>query len=228
MSNLNRYVDMLNDVYAMGTGNHPEHNSNPRYWDLLLGDVKNNPELWKGKRGLDFGCGKGRNLTNLWSLTEWEFLHGIDVSSNNIKHCQEAYVEYPFTFFKNSGENLADLQGNTYDFVMSTIVLQHICVHELRYKLKEEIFRVLKPGGVFSFQMGYGGIEFTGHTRPRSYFENSYDAQNSNGSNDVRVVNEQDLIADLQKIGFSNITFEIHEPWEDGGHPNWIYVRCEK
>ena len=111
---------------------------------------------------------------------------------------------------------------------MSTIVFQHICVHELRYKLKQEIYRVLKSGGLFSFQMGFGDMNFTGHTRPNNYYDNSYIAEGSNGSDDVRVTDSTQLTSDLSKIGFKNITFEIHQPWEDGGHPNWIYVRCEK
>ena len=59
---------MLDASYAIGTGNHPEHNPNPKYWDLLLGDIKIAPEKWEGKKALDFGCGQGRNVTNLLSL----------------------------------------------------------------------------------------------------------------------------------------------------------------
>ena len=76
--------------------------------------------------------------------------------------------------------------------------------------------------------MGFGDINFTGHTRPNNYYDNAYGATGSNGSDDVRVTDPTQLISDLSKIGFKNITFEVHQPWEDGGHPNWIYVRCEK
>lgn len=228
MSNLNQYVNMLNEVYYNGTNNHPEHNSNPKYWDILLGDIKSNPSKWEGKTALDFGCGRGRNVTNMSELTDWERVDGIDVSVDNIKACKNTPELCNSNFYKNNGEDLSDLKDNEYDFVMSTIVFQHICVHELRYKIKQEIFRVLKPKGVFSFQMGYGNIDFRGHTQPRNYFDNSYDAQNSNGSNDVRITNVEDIIGDLTKIGFKDITYSIEEPWEDGGHPNWIYIKCSK
>jgi SAM-dependent methyltransferase len=111
---------------------------------------------------------------------------------------------------------------------MSTIVFQHLCVHGLRVNLKKEIYRVLKTGGIFSFQMGYGAMDYAGATNVRDYYDNSYTAENSNGSNDVRVSNPQQLVDDLQAIGFKNITYSIEEPWADGGHPQWIYVRCEK
>jgi SAM-dependent methyltransferase len=228
MENLDHYVNMLNEAYKIGTNNHPEHNPNPKYWDLLLGNIKSNPEKWNGKKALDFGCGKGRNITNMLSLSNWERVDGIDVSISNIDFCKGEYTNQNSIFYKNNGADLADLNSNEYDFVMSTIVLQHICVHELRYKLKKEIYRVLKTGGEFSFQMGFGPIEWEGHTKQRSYFENGYNAENSNGSNDVRVSNPQDLIDDLSEIGFKNIEYSVEESWADGGHPNWIYVRCYK
>lgn len=228
MENLDKYVYMLNEAYKMGTNNHPEHNSNPKYWDLLLGSIKSNPGYWDGKKALDFGCGKGRNITNLLSLSNFKRVDGVDVSENNIKYCKEEYQNQPSLFYKNTGKDLSNLNSNEYDFVMSTIVFQHICVHKLRYHLKKEIYRILKPNGEFSFQMGFGPLEWNGNTKQRSYFENGYDATNSNGSNDVRVSNPQDLINDLETIGFKNITYTIEEPWADWGHPNWIYVKCYK
>lgn len=227
-NNLSKYVNMLNLVYRGGTGNHPEHNSNPLYWDLLLGDIKSDSKIWEGKTALDFGCGQGRNITNMLSLANFERVDGVDVSEDNIRYCKESYANQSSAFYKNSGKDLFSLKDNEYDFVMSTIVFQHICVHELRYKIKEEIYRILKPNGIFSFQMGYGDISFTGHTNPKSYYENYYQASNSNGSNDVRITDESELVSDLESIGFKDIKFEIHESWEDGGHPNWIYVNCKK
>lgn len=227
-NNLSTYVNMLNTVYRDGTNNHLEHNDNPLYWDLLLGEVKSNPTNWENKIALDFGCGKGRNVTNMLSLANFKRVDGIDISEDNIKYCKETYTNQPSEFYKNSGKDLSSLKNDEYDFIMSTIVFQHICVHELRYKIKEEIYRILKSDGIFSFQMGYGDISFAGHTNPKAYYENYYEAFNSNGSNDVRVTDESELISDLENIGFKNIKFEIHEPWLDGGHPNWIYVTCKK
>jgi SAM-dependent methyltransferase len=220
------YVGMLEGAYSSGTNNHPEHNANPLYWSILLGDIVSNPSKWEGKTGLDFGCGKGRNVTNMKSLANFTRVDGIDISENNIQYCKETQTDS--NFYKNNGKDLSPLKDEEYDFVMSTIVFQHLCVHELRFNLKKEIYRVMKAGGIFSFQMGYGDMDFTGHTRPRGYYENAYDAQNSNGSHDVRVSDPTQLIDDLTTIGFKNITYRIEQPYLDGGHPNWIYVRCEK
>jgi SAM-dependent methyltransferase len=223
-----QYVNMLQSFFSWGTSNHEEHNSNPLYWDLLLKDIKENPEKFQGKNALDFGCGKGRNVTNMLSLANFNKVDGIDISEGNINFCNQNYITQPSSFYKNNGEDLSDLKDDDYDFVMSTIVFQHICVHDVRVALKKEIYRVLKTGGIFSFQMGYGDISFMGSTNPKPYLSNPVETHGSNGTNDVRVTDENELIEDLKSIGFKNITFEIHEPFSDCGHPNWIYVRCEK
>jgi SAM-dependent methyltransferase len=227
MTSIDNYLNMLEWAYSGGTNNHPEHNPNPLYWDVLLGDLKQNPEQWAGKAALDFGCGKGRNVTNMKQLANFDRVDGVDISQNNIDYCVQTQPTRS-TFYKNNGNNLEDLQDNTYDFVMSTIVFQHLCVHELRVNLKKEIYRVMKSGGIFSFQMGYGPLDYAGNTKVRDYYENSYTAENSNGSNDIRVSDPRQLIDDLEAIGFVNVTYRVEQPWSDGGHPNWIYVRCEK
>lgn len=239
MSNIATYLNTLNAVYRSGTNNHPEHNSNPLYWDVLLGDIKHTSDKWEGKSALDFGCGKGRNVTNMKSLAKFFNVDGVDISEHNINHCRNEYDsnstiissfshKAKSTFYKNNGRDLSEIPDLSYDFVMSTIVFQHLCLHELRYALKKEIYRVMKPDGIFSFQMGYGDMSFIGHGNVYSYYENKYEVVGSNGSNDVRVDNPSQLIGDLTSIGFKNITYRIEQPWEDGGHPNWIYVRCEK
>ena len=36
----NRYTKMQKSQYKNGTSNHEEHNENPDYWDILLGELK--------------------------------------------------------------------------------------------------------------------------------------------------------------------------------------------
>ena len=54
------------DINAeMQIDNHKQHDIEPHYKDILLKEIVNNPELWRGKVALDFGCGCGRNIKNL-------------------------------------------------------------------------------------------------------------------------------------------------------------------
>lgn len=223
----NKYTNMQKGQYAGGTSNHEEHNTNSDYWDILLGDLKNF-QNWENKIGLDFACGKGRNVTNMFSLCKWNRVDGIDISQGNIDYCKGTYIQQSSDWYCNNGVDVSDLKSDEYDFIMSTIALQHIPVYDIRKSLITDLFRTLKSGGLFSFQMGYGsGLE--SELGPRvSYYENHYDAPGTNSICDVRIQNPNEVIEDLEKIGFTNITTEIKESYSDSGHPNWIYVKAYK
>ena len=223
----NRYTQMQKAQYASGTNNHENHNANSNYWDILLGDLKDK-QNWDGKIALDFACGKGRNVTNMLNLCDWARVDGIDISEGNISHNKNEYQSQNSNWYCNNGTDVSELNDNEYDFIMSTIALQHIPVYDIRKSLITDLLRTLKPGGMFSFQLGYGeGLESP--IGPRvSYFENHYDATGTNSICDVRVHTEEEVINDLKEIGFVNITTEVRESYDDSGHPQWIYIKCYK
>ncbi len=227
VNNDNKYTAMQKSQYANGTSNHPEHNQNPDYWDILLGDLRDK-EKWDGKVALDFACGKGRNVTNMLNLCDWARVDGIDISEGNISHNKNEYASQNSNWYCNSGTDVSELKDNEYDFIMSTIALQHIPVYDIRKSLITDLLRTLKSGGIFSFQMGYGD-DLQSELGPRvSYFENHYDANGTNSVCDVRVQNIEDIIKDLQEIGYTNVTTEVRESYSDNGHPEWIYVKAYK
>lgn len=153
---------------------------------------------------------------------------GIDISQANIDFCIENNRGLQSNWYCNNGVDLAVLPDNEYDFVMSTIALQHIPVFDIRDSLIREIYRVIKPGALFSFQMGYGqGLE--SKLGPRSsYYENVYDAQHTNSAYDVRVQTESEVKDHLKSIGFVNISTTVRPSFSDDGHDYWIYVKCYK
>jgi len=225
----NIYTQMQKRVYGFGTSNHDEHNTNPDYWDILLSDLKNKIS-WKNKVALDFACGKGRNVTNMLSICDWKRVDGIDISQANIDFCNNNYDSkiYSSKWYCNNGINVSNLKSNEYDFIMSTIALQHIPVYDIRKSLITDLLRTLKPGGLFSFQLGYGeGLNSP--IGPRSsYYDNIYEAANTNSAHDVRVHDKQDVIDDLSKIGYNNITTTIRPSYSDSGHEKWIYIKAYK
>lgn len=223
----NNYTNMQKNAYAHGTSNHDEHNINPNYWEILLGDLQNK-EKWDGKNALDFACGRGRNVTNMLNLCDWARVDGIDISESNISQNKNDYQNQNSNWYCNNGVDVSDLKDNEYDFIMSTIALQHIPVYDIRKSLLTDLYRTLKSGGLFSFQMGYGsGLE--SELGPRvSYFENHYDAPGTNSVCDVRIQTEEEIIKDLESMGFINVTTEVRESYSDSGHPQWIYVKCYK
>jgi ubiquinone/menaquinone biosynthesis C-methylase UbiE len=226
VSNDNKYTNMQKGAYANGTSNHEEHNTNPDYWNILLGDLQTK-ENWDGKVALDFACGKGRNITNMLNLCDWARVDGIDISEVNISHNKNEYQSQNSNWYCNNGIDVSDLKDNEYDFIMSTIALQHIPVYDIRKSLITDLLRTLKSGGLFSFQMGYGKEILSTENRI-PYFENHYDANGTNSVCDVRVQNIEDIIKDLQEIGYTNVTTEVRESYSDNGHPEWIYVKAYK
>jgi ubiquinone/menaquinone biosynthesis C-methylase UbiE len=233
MDSNNKYTQMQKNFYdvsasKMASTNHQEHNDNPDYWNILLGDL-NDDNITKDSIGLDFGCGCGRNVYNLLKNWNWKRVDGVDISGYHIAASEQYLRQNGFTdkskFYVNNGVDMQFLPNEQYDFIMSTIVFQHIAVHEIRYKLKEEIFRILKSGGLFSFQMGFGK---NSQHQTVDYFDNYYDAAGTNSDCDVRIENVDDLIGDLKKIGFQNISYQIKPSWSNAVHNEWIFVKAYK
>jgi len=219
---------MQEKYYHSGTSNHEEHNVNPLYWGILLRDIIAEPEKWTDKNALDFGCGKGRNVINMAHLAQWNRVDGVDISEGNIKFCEEQYkgVKDKVHWYLNNGIDLEIVPSDTYDFVMATIVFQHICIYEIRFALLKEIYRTMRDGGIFRFQMGFD--KDNGSRAIVKYHENFYDAPATNSGCDTRVDDPQYIKNDLEKIGFKNIEFIITQSFSDHVHPQWIYTRCEK
>ena len=222
------YIHMLknffeNETPRMKETNHAVHNSNPEYWSRLLGPLKDGD--WSEKTTLDFGCGCGRNVINILENFKVKEAHGCDISSNNVIACRELAANKGFSnakFETNEAKSIPS-EDNVYDFVMSTVVLQHIPCYTIRKAILTDMYRVMKDGGVLSFQMGYG----PGHPNAAGYYANVYDAPSTNSAYDTQVTDPQQLIGDLSEIGFKNIETTISSSWSDW-HRQWIFVKCAK
>lgn len=101
------------------------------------------------KRALDFGCGAGR-LTQ--ALADYfDKVDGIDISPSMINTAIKNNRLGQRIKYHLGKENEIPFRDNSFDFVLSLIVFQH--VHK-KYAKKyiAEFFRVLKPGGIMVFQ----------------------------------------------------------------------------
>jgi SAM-dependent methyltransferase len=187
----------------MTASNHSQHNQEPNYWNVLLKDVVENSSQWEDKIALDFGCGCGRNIKNLLELADFSQVDGCDISSQNAeyskKYIDEVFGGEGYTHtWENDGATLQPAMDNTYDFIMSHQVFQHISNYKVRYSLLSDMYRVMKPKGILS-------IHFLDLADAVSYYE---DYDNSGGMKNVVVENSDNVISDLKKIGFLNITCE--------------------
>jgi SAM-dependent methyltransferase len=207
----------------MNRENHRHHTTNPDYWTILVGETED--PSYKEKTGLDFGCGCGRNVQNL--IGRFKRMDGVDISPVLVEQARanilrDGHSTESFQLYTCDGVSLNGIPDDEYDFLMSTIVLQHIAVYQIRYNYMKEFLRVLKPGGRLSFQMGFG--RRVGST---PYYENNYSSTTTNGGNDVSVTDPSQLTKDLADIGFTEVEFVIREPFDDH-HEKWIFVKAKK
>jgi ubiquinone/menaquinone biosynthesis C-methylase UbiE len=224
-----QYTQMQLNIYGsegICEENHIQHNENPDYWDILLSPLKEGN--WSDKKVLDFGCGCGRNVQNILNNFTVKEAHGCDISPPLINACIKTTSEKTngkenFYFVATDGQSLQPLESNTYDMIISTITLQHICVYSIRRKILEDMFRCLLPGGVISIQMGYGRSSRT----TSQYFEDATYASSTNGGHDVRVDDVAQILSDINSIGFTKFHYLIGQPWSDA-HSHWIYFKASK
>jgi len=94
---------------------------------------------------LDFGCGTGR-LTQALS-GRFTRVYGVDVSANMVEKARAALLPSMknIELLHNPATNLRLFKDETFNFIYSNIVMQHIALrHQMQYL--EEFARVLKKG----------------------------------------------------------------------------------
>jgi SAM-dependent methyltransferase len=203
-------------------GAYEAQNEWPDYETYLMKYVD---ESYRDKYALDFGCGPGRNLIKYHS--RFARLDGVDISSGNIAHARKnlAYHQVPLPrLYVNNGYDLAELADETYDFVFSTITLQHIPVHSTRYNLFAEFFRVLRPGGRLSVQMGYGADA----PRAVDYDQDHFTALLTNRGCDTMITSPDQPRRDLEQIGFISFECWITRVGPGDCHPQWIFFTARR
>jgi ubiquinone/menaquinone biosynthesis C-methylase UbiE len=223
----NKYYDEYASQWSLSfrdpvVGSYDAHNNWPDYDTFLFKDFDA-----KGLVALEYGCGPGRNLVKF--SNRFERIDGVDISDVNIEKAKinlEHNGIHGSNLYVTSGDNLSMIEDNTYDVVFAVICFQHICSHEIRFSILEDIHRVLKPGGKLCFQMGYGGKE---GIPTAGYFDDVFDAASTNGHADVSITEEADIQKDLvDEIGYTNYKSDIRDTGPGDNHRNWIWIQVEK
>ncbi len=110
----------------------------------------------KQMKVLEIGCGSGR-ITRALSEIFGE-VYAVDISGEMIRQATESLKDRPNAHvYQNSGSDLSILGDIQVDFAFSFIVFQHIPSREVIQSYVREVHRLLRPGGLFKFQVqGYG------------------------------------------------------------------------
>jgi SAM-dependent methyltransferase len=173
---------------------------------------------------LEYGCGPGRMLLRF--ARHFARLDGVDISPDVLAVARRrcARLERPPRLYATDGDGVpAELNG-MYDLAFSVICLQHVCVYTVRRQILETLFRALKPGGVLTFQMGYG----PGHAEMVDYFDDFVGAPGTNGVADAGVLHPGDIGVDLEAVGFTSAAYALTPTGPGDTHGAWIFVRALK
>ena len=109
--------------------------------------------LPEGGSVLEIGAGIGRLLKPLALLRADLAIYGIDVSAEMVSRGKKRLKDFPnITLLATNGKDLSCFSDDFFDMIFSYIVFQHIPRHYVRNYFKE-VRRILKPRGIFRFQM---------------------------------------------------------------------------
>jgi ubiquinone/menaquinone biosynthesis C-methylase UbiE len=177
----------------------------------------------QGLIALEYGCGPGRNLIRFYH--RFARIDGVDIAKTNLAKARENFFAHklePGMLMVCDGKSIP-VEDQTYDVVFSTICLQHITCYDVRFAILKEAYRVLKKGGYFCFQMGYGKKSNI------PYYSNHYDVPSTNGSYDVNLDSEENIKDDLlNKIGFMDYKSDLRPTGPGDTYPKWIWIQVRK
>ncbi len=101
---------------------------------------------------LEIGCGAGRVTRALAEV--FGRVYGVDISGEMVARATAALQGIPHaTVVQNNGADLQALGDIQVDFAFSSIVFQHIPSREVIHNYVREVHRLLRPGGLFKFQV---------------------------------------------------------------------------
>jgi len=219
------YTENFDDSKNLCVGNFDAHQKYA-YEEYLL-------EHFEGQYGsaLDFACGMGRMMLRMQK--HFTSVDGVDLSQNNLKYAESYLLEHGvghdhYTLFLSDGIGVKGI-NKMYDFIYSTIALQHICVHKIRTQIFKDLILLLKDGGSCCFQMGYGW------DNKIHWFDNNYVARTTNAGCDVTIPNTSHLeviTEDFENMGFKDIRYEFkispHPQYGNLYHPIWLFIHMKK
>jgi SAM-dependent methyltransferase len=116
-------------------------------------ELRRIPREQRGQgRAFEIGCGPGRLMRPM--SRHFTEIHGVDVSDEMIALAREKLRGVPNAHpHVTNGASLDQFADDSFDFVYSYAVFQHIPSRDVVYEYLREIRRVLKPGGLARLQL---------------------------------------------------------------------------
>jgi cyclopropane fatty-acyl-phospholipid synthase-like methyltransferase len=173
---------------------------------------------------LEFGCGAGRWMR--YFKKYFNHVDGCDISEAALEAAQNNLWDLDSNFYKVKYGSLADIPVDHYDFIYSITVFQHIPIYTLRKQYMKQLYHKLREGGRISIHM-LGG-EYRGNKKCSLYYDDCFDAKETNSGHDVTCEDVDFLVKDLQDCGFYNIDIDKRHKLENSSHEYHIIAKGQK
>jgi SAM-dependent methyltransferase len=102
------------------------------------------------ERALEIGCGIGRNTVHL--ARHFDRVDGIDISPTMVRRARALVLPGNLHLHVGNGRDLDGFEGQSFAFVFSHLVFQHVFEDDVIDSYMREIARVLRPGGAAVLQ----------------------------------------------------------------------------
>lgn len=119
----------------------------------VVRDLEHDLKRFRGRdAALEIGCGPGRLMRPIGR--HFREIHGVDVSDEMIRLARQRLRDLPHAHLHHgSGADLRMFPDDSFDFVYSYAVFQHIPSRGIVFDYIRDARRVLKPGGVMRCQI---------------------------------------------------------------------------
>jgi ubiquinone/menaquinone biosynthesis C-methylase UbiE len=183
---------------------------------------------------LDIGCGCGRLEKHLTPL--FLEVHGVDASSQMIELAKKRLKGYQNVHLHvNNGVDLSLFPNESFDFVFSYQVFQHI-PRKITYNYLKEAYKVLRVGGILRFQIPQRTLQQNLMVLLRKLKRGDFNLKVDPKDDDtwsLRFFSKRELHSVLKTHGFRDIEFETilgipHPNWKISAYFVHLWVTCSK
>ncbi len=174
---------------------------------------------------LEIGCGVGRLLEPL--AGEFRELYGVDVSGEMIRQAQERLANFPnVQAIEVAGDGHLPFEDARFDFCFSYITFHHIPQKNVVLRYITEARRVLKPRGLFRFQLFGRQAGTLAAVRERVTKKSTWRGCKFTLPEIVAVTRQSQF--EIIEARYVNPSPEKHSPFFGKSQPHLIWVTARK
>ena len=165
------------------------------YKDLIWDDIRlMNRFVCNGSIVVDLGCGIGR-ITQFMA-DDFDQVYGVDISGEMIKQAKKRLKGCKNVGLVETDGWTIPLADNSIDLVFSYLVFQHFKNRKMVEANFKEVYRILKPKGMFKVRIRtdevdkdrwWGGVEYTEQSIGKLIKKVGFDLQKSEAVGDYGI-----------------------------------------